>query len=94
MKPHYEPDAEICGVYKLCNDGVAWRILGWETQPDEDTEWTGIEERTGRVVARMVGDDSLFVYELEDFEPLVREEYCGECGQIGCMHDGLDREAS
>src|SRR6266542_5777356 len=28
-------------------DGIAWRYLGRETRPDEDTEWTGIGEETG-----------------------------------------------
>lgn len=75
--------------------GVAWRVLGWETEPDEDTEWSGIENRTGRVVARMVGDDARFVFDEDALELIAREDFCGECGQIGCTHDGLDRsEAS
>lgn len=49
--------------------------------------------RTGRVVATMVGDDAHHVYDQNDFEPIAREAYCGECGQIGCSHDGLDRSA-
>ena len=71
--------------------GVAWRVLGWETKPDEDTEWSGLEERTGRVVCVMVGDDHLFTYDEDELTPLPREEYCGVCGQIGCSHDGYDR---
>lgn len=72
--------------------GVAWRVLGWETEPDEDTEWSGVENRTGRVVAHMVGDDARFTFDPEDLTPIKREDYCGECGQIGCTHDGLDRD--
>ena len=36
---------------------VAWHVLGWETEPDEDTEWSGCYNRTGRLVCQMVGDD-------------------------------------
>ena len=71
--------------------GVAWSIYGWETEPNEDTEWFGIENRTGRVIAVMVGDDRRESCDLDDFEPIAREDYCGSCGQIGCAHDGLDR---
>jgi len=72
--------------------GVAWHVMGWETAPDDDTEWSGIEERTGQIVAVMVGDDRRFAFDPEDVTPLPREDYCGSCGQIGCRHDGLDRE--
>ena len=72
-------------------DGIAWRVLGWETVPDEDTEWSGFGVRTDRVVCRMVGDDRDFMFELDDIHAIDREDYCGECGQIGCAHDGLDR---
>jgi len=93
-RPNYESDektfsAEAYKVEKYV--GVAWYVLGWETEPDEDTEWTGIENRTGRVVMIMVGDDRRFVFELDEVTALAREEYCSECGQIGCTHDGLDR---
>jgi len=30
--------------------------------------------------------------EYADVTPLKREDYCGSCGQVGCRHDGLDRE--
>ena len=47
---HYEPDEETFGADAYTVEGyagIAWRVWGWETEPDEDTEWTGIEERTG-----------------------------------------------
>jgi len=28
----------------------------------------------------------------DDVTPIAREAYCGVCGQMGCGHDGLDRE--
>ena len=94
QRTHYETDdaafpadAYTANGYR----GVAWHIMGWETQPDEDTEWTGLEKRTGRVVAIMVGDDRPFTFEPDELTALAREEYCGGCGQVGCGHDGLDR---
>jgi hypothetical protein len=49
-------------------------------------------ERTGKVIAVMVGDDAHHAIDAEDLEAIEREEYCGVCGQIGCCHDGLERE--
>ncbi len=90
-RPNYELDdgafpAEAYTVqgYK----GVAWRVYGWESQPDEDTEWSGIEERTGRVVCVMVGDDRRFTFEPDELNPLSDGDYCGTCGQVGCSHGG------
>lgn len=91
----YEADPETFDkdAYRVRgHEGVAWRILGWETEPDEDTEWSGIENRTGRVLARMVGDDVSFSFDPDDLIPLARRDFCGECGQIGCAHDGYDRD--
>jgi hypothetical protein len=96
MKTHHETDDETFSAdaytVKRYSDGIAWAVLGWETAPDEDTEWSGYERRTGQVVCRMIGDDRNFVFDPDDLTPLDREDYCGECGQIGCCHDGLDRE--
>ena len=71
--------------------GIAWSVLGWETTPDEDTEWSGYETRTGKIAVCMIGDDRIFYVESNAVTPLQREEFCGECGQVGCSHDGLER---
>ena len=84
------PDAVRIAGY----EGIACVILGYQTEPDEDTEWSGIENRTDLLVARMVGDDHYFLVDPSDVSALPREDYCGECGQIGCGHDGLDRSES
>lgn len=86
---HYEADEkEFAGAFQVKGwRGVAFRVLGWETRPNEDTEWSGIEERTGRVVAVMVGDDTHHAVDPEDLTRLKRSEYCGGCGQIGCRCD-------
>ena len=64
--------------------GIAWRVLGWQMQADEDTEWSGYYQRTGRLLAIMVGDDRPFEFDPADLTPLPAGEYCPECGQVGC----------
>ena len=95
MRHHFEKDDETfpADAYRIGgrHGGVAWWVMGWETEPTEDTEWSGFEERTGRIVCRMVGDDADWLFTPEDVTPLEREDYCGECGQVGCAHDGYDR---
>ena len=94
---NYEPDDLhfSADAYRVKGYGrIAWRVYGWETQPDEDTEWSGYEIRTGNVVAVMIGDDRRFSFEESELQPIKREDFCGECGQIGCKHDGLDRGES
>ena len=92
---HFEEDDTTfaADAYRVAGfSGVACYVLGWETEPTEDTEWDGIEERTGRVVVVMVGDDARHVVDEDDVTPLDRAAYCGECGQMGCTHDGYDRD--
>ena len=93
-RPNYEADDETFPAEAYAASGyrgVAWRVYGWEIEPTEDTEWDGIEERTGRVVCAMVGDDRRFTFEPSELTPLDGDDYCGVCGQIGCTHDGRDR---
>ena len=95
MKRHYENDTDSfpADTYRVRQyPGIAFYVLGWETEPDDDTEWSGYEVRTGRVLAVMVGDDRRHALDPDDLTPLDRAAYCGVCGQIGCAHDGLDRE--
>lgn len=65
--------------------GVAWHAWNYEMVRDEDFEWSGIAtENPERVVCVMVGDDRKFTFDVEDLTPLEDDEYCPECGQIGC----------
>jgi len=44
------------------------------------------------IIAIMVGDDTERQYSTPDIaRVLEREDYCGECGQVGCTQDGLPR---
>lgn len=94
-RPHYETDDDTFAAdaytVKGWGKGIAFYVLGWETEPDEDTEWSGYESRTGSVVVVMIGDDKRHIVDQDDLTPIKRADYCGECGQIGCTHDGLDR---
>jgi hypothetical protein len=87
---NYEPLAEgeyDADAYQVNrNKGIAWAVLGWETEPDEDTEWSGIENRTGNLVCYMIGDDQHFSVEPDDLIPISDEEFCHGCGQVGCGH--------
>jgi len=88
-RPNYEIDEKAFPADAYTVEeyrGVAWRAYGWETQPTDDTEWDGYEERTGKVVCVMVGDDRRFAFDPDDLTPLADKEYCGSCGQIGCGH--------
>lgn len=93
MTRNYETASEYAApAYRVKHyPGIAWYVRGWETEPDQDTEWTGIEERTGRLVMTMVGDDVKFSIDPADVTPLQETDYCGVCGQIGCGHDGKER---
>jgi len=68
--------------------GVAFWIDGWETEADEDTEWTGIRNRTGMLLCVMVGDNYRHRIDPADLAEIADEAYCAGCGQIGCTADG------
>ncbi len=87
-----DPDPYPDAVQIDGHAGVAWYVLGLETVPDVDTEWTGTEAQTGNLVCVMVGDDRHWAFDPDDVRTLARADYCGECGQIGCGHDGMDRD--
>ena len=95
-RPNFDDDPESfpAEAYRVAGyNGIAFYVLGWETEPDENTEWSGMEVRTGQVLAVMVGDDKRHRFDVDELTALPRADYCGECGQIGCCHDGLDRSA-
>jgi hypothetical protein len=71
--------------------GVAWYIEGYRMDRDADYEWSGIEtEDVTQVRAVMVGDDRTFLFDTEDMIALSDDEYCPECGQIGCKGGRLE----
>jgi len=65
--------------------GIAFYLRGYCMIRDEDWEWSGIEfEDKTKVEAVMVGDDRVHVVDVDDLTVLKDDEYCPECGQIGC----------
>ena len=86
---------------------IAWRATGYAQEwTEEQWEYLGEDEDpanyaysepeqyddTSRVVAHMIGDDRDFTFDVDGLVPIARVDYCGECGQIGCAHDGYDRD--
>jgi hypothetical protein len=106
VRPLYETDKQAfpADAYSVKRyQGVAFQVYGW--QIERGTEWVKLddedseayveeeyERRTGMVVVVMIGDDTKHVVDPSDLTAIAREDYCGECGQVGCQHDGLDRE--
>jgi hypothetical protein len=72
-------------------EGVAYAALGYQVEPDEDTEWSGCYNRTGLIAVQLVGDDYTYFAEPDDLQVIPDEAYCTECGQIGCCGDARDR---
>jgi hypothetical protein len=61
-------------------------------QEDECGEGEWVEDtECGQIVVVMVGDDHKHTVDVDDLELLDGLDYCAECGQIGCCHDGRDR---
>ena len=50
------------------------------------------QEDEDRAVCHMVGDNHKFNFDINRLTPLADEDFCGECGQIGCCHDGKERD--
>lgn len=67
--------------------GVALWFIGYSPRmtnvDEEDYEWE-LDYDTARV--RMVGDDLDRFVSSAELTALDEEEFCGECGQIGCGH--------
>lgn len=73
--------------------GIAWYLRGYVERDTPDTEWDGIRDvDTETVRAVMVGDDREFEIDVDDLTVLGDLDYCAECGQIGCGHDGRERD--
>lgn len=87
--------------------GIAFYLLGYshKMEPvmcyDTDEHGEEIEVESGEfekvedrdhVIAVMVGDDRKHTVSVDDIEEIGELDYCASCGQIGCQHDGRDRE--
>jgi hypothetical protein len=80
-------------VYTVDGD-VAFRIYP-RMIPDrcDDGERTDYEYPDEQfVIGVMVGDDLEFTLDVDDLVAIDDDDYCAQCGQIGCAHDGRDRD--
>jgi hypothetical protein len=68
--------------------GIAWRAVR------HDGVWNCLDEEFNEdadsVVCIMVGDDREFSFSVDELSPLTDDEFCHECGQVGCGHDGRE----
>jgi len=78
-----EMEVETTYEYVYCGFG--------DTEDDESYDYVEDERLTGRVVAHMVGDDRDFTFDVGDLTAINEDDYCAECGQVGCTADGRDR---
>lgn len=47
---------------------------------------------TDRYIVVMVGDDRKHIVDVDDCEEISGEDFCSECGQMGCMHGRAESE--
>lgn len=67
--------------------GIALKLWGWEHEPNPDASWDGedfLPSDKERVLVCMVGDDHYFPIDRSDITKIEEEDYCAECGQVGC----------
>lgn len=44
----------------------------------------GFEDDWSKIEGHWVGDDHLFIVDVDDLIPIEEDDYCPGCGQIGC----------
>jgi hypothetical protein len=76
-------------------DGIAWRAIEYKKMHVEliDDEWVDNAysepiENTDWIVAVMIGDDRRHEIEVSEITMIDDDDYCSECGSMGCTHDG------
>lgn len=69
-------------------NGIAFFVRGYAQTMDEFDK----VDDPQFVVAVMVGDDREHIVDIDDLTPIDEENFCAECGQIGCFHDGREHE--
>lgn len=73
---HSDPSQAVSELDTSCaykvdgSEGIAWTIIG--------------PAGGDNVRLRMIGDDQTFTFDVEDLQRIDEEDYCPECGQIGC----------
>jgi hypothetical protein len=84
--PGLIPDGKTQADCLVCNGE------GGFDAPSGDGEWFSQDESCGRVIVVMVGDDRKHEVDIDDLAPLKSDEYCQDCGQIGCGWHAISAE--
>lgn len=79
-------------AWYLLGHATEWTSEEWiydeEGDPEDETSYLYCEpeevEDESRVRAVMIGDDRVFVFDVDDVTPIPEDSYCHGCGQIGC----------
>jgi hypothetical protein len=80
---------ESAAIYELvCEDEECDHQLSEMCWGNEGAEITWSDTM---VRAYMVGDDRVLLIDRDDLTPIDELDYCAGCGQIGCGHDGRER---
>jgi hypothetical protein len=72
--------------------GIAFYLLGYADRTDLDGVEIETEPDHNFVIAVMVGDDRKHVVGTDELTLISEDDYCHECGQIGCHGDSIARE--
>lgn len=77
--------------YAVTLTDESWEYCG-EGDPDDEANYFYNDpeeiENKSRVRCIMVGDDQVFELDVDDLEAISGDDYCPECGQIGCKAYG------
>lgn len=102
MDGFYRVDGMAGMAFRLDGYAKVWepaQTLAVDPDTNEETgEWVDVDgegewvDDPTHVLAVAVGDDYRHTVAVEDLTPIDRADFCGECGQVGCTHDGLDRD--
>lgn len=65
---------------------VAMGYFAEYPEPSEEDQEPELMSDESRIVVVMVGDDKRHIVAASDLIPLNEDEFCPECGQIGCGH--------
>lgn len=70
--------------------GVAWyRIGDGKTYCEDHEEMDHCDPDPESSDMVMVGDDRVFNFETSEITPVPDDDFCHECGQIGCKVGGI-----
>jgi hypothetical protein len=71
--------------------GVAFWLKGWAILEHPSFEEDPVLS-DDVVLAVMVGDDEVHQVAVDDLTLIGEDDYCHECGQVGCTADGRTRQ--